>query len=99
MEPRFHQGDAKVHAGADLYRCRANLRCWTDQISNGTSLYPGLQQWAGHLHFDSDADAETVLYAAAPYLVVDDSEAAFLVEDLDRPTATLAIRGNGPAPF
>ena len=31
MEPRFHQGDAAVHADGDVYRCRANLRCWTDQ--------------------------------------------------------------------
>ncbi|MEV7181726.1 hypothetical protein [Kitasatospora sp. NPDC093679] len=103
MEPRFHEGDATVHADGDVYRCRANLRCWTDRIqtrtSGGASRPGGLEQWTGRLRFDADADAETVLHADAPGLVVDGPEAAFLVEDLDRPTATLTIRGSGPAPF
>ncbi|GAA1123823.1 hypothetical protein [Kitasatospora arboriphila] len=99
MEPRFHQGDATVHASGDVYRCRANLRCWTDPDSHGTSPYPGLEQWAGRLHFDSETAAETVLYAAAPYLVLGDTASTFSVEALDRPTATLTIHGTGPAPL
>ncbi|MEW1914779.1 hypothetical protein AB0442_41530 [Kitasatospora sp. NPDC085895] len=101
MEPRFHQGDAVVHADDDIYRCRANLRSWADGgPTGGPTPQPARpEQWAGRLHFDSDTDAETVLYADTLHLVVGDSTGTFLVEDLERPTATLTIRGHGPAPF
>ncbi|MEV8099311.1 hypothetical protein [Kitasatospora sp. NPDC085879] len=74
MEPRFHQGGATVHAGGDVYRCRANLRCWDDQIQartfGGVSLHDGLEQWAGRLRFDNDADAETILFTDPPRLAL-----------------------------
>ncbi|WP_030277236.1 hypothetical protein [Streptomyces sp. NRRL B-24484] len=100
MEPRFHQSDATVHADGDIYRCRANLRSWAEDPATGhPPVRTSQEQWAGRLHFDSDADAETVLYADAPHLVVDDTETTFTVDDLDRPTATLTIRGSGTPPF
>ncbi|MFD0526035.1 hypothetical protein ACFQ1I_00330 [Kitasatospora arboriphila] len=69
------------------------------RTATGHPPTPAWSNGLGRLHFDSETAAETVLYAAAPYLVLGDTASTFSVEALDRPTATLTIHGTGPAPL
>ncbi|MFD9127050.1 hypothetical protein [Kitasatospora sp. NPDC059571] len=104
MEPRFYQGDAVVHADGTVYRCWANLRCWTDRVRartfGGTSVHDGQQEWMGRLRFDTSADAGAVLVADNLRLVIGNgAQNAFLANAIDHATATLTIRGSGATPF